>query len=431
MSRDSDLREQLTAAVETLERIGSGSLLPSVVLSIHAKTLLVAVGEDRLVVLKDPKTSFKVGDTILLERETRAYIRHSEFNTLADAVVTVLSVNEANGTVEIDVAGQRRIIHSAVEDVRVGDKGIADRGLNVLMALLPREEIKEFSAPSTGVTWADIGGNEDAKEALIEAIEHPETHRDLYEFYGAKATSGILLLGPPGCGKTMLGKAAATALGSIDGFIYVKGPEILNSYVGESEAAIRGLFQRARNYKERTGRKAIIFIDEGDAILSDRSARSAHMEKTIVPMFLSEMDGLEEKAATVILSTNRPQALDPAVVREGRFDRKISVTRPRQNEAEEILKTHLKKVPTLEDREALAKNLAATAFEATFEHKGQVLPLSNYISGAILAGVVEKAKVSAMRRDIAAGTKGGIGVDDLNAGLTLTVKELGNASIEH
>src|SRR5208283_4208865 len=169
-----------------------------------------------------------------------------------------------------------------------------------------------------------------------EAIELPFTHKDIFAHYNKKPPKGLLLYGPPGCGKTLVGKATTNSLANIfgakaisSGFIYVKGPEILNMYVGESGRRIREIFQRGRKHFDKYKFPAVIFIDEAEAVLSERgTSRSSDVDKTIVPMFLSEMDGLDENHAIVMLATNRPKMLDPAVVREGRVDRHIKVSRP-------------------------------------------------------------------------------------------------------
>jgi SpoVK/Ycf46/Vps4 family AAA+-type ATPase len=278
----------------------------------------------------------------------------------------------------------------------------------------PPLEVSKFSpANPPNVTWDDIGGLEEAKRDMIEAIEMPHKYKELFKAYHKRPIKGILLSGPPGCGKTMLGKAAATCLSTIygkesarTGFLYVKGPEILNMYVGATEAAIRDLFFDAERHAEENGYPAVIFIDEADAILAERGSRTVGIGNTIVPAFLTEMDGLESSSAIVILATNRPDVLDPAIVRDGRIDRKISVTRPTLQSATDILRMSLKNVP-LESAftlETLAEDLAQAIYSDELYVTDDKL-LRDVVNGAMLAGVVDLAVSTAIHRDIDAGKR--------------------------
>jgi proteasome-associated ATPase len=285
----------------------------------------------------------------------------------------------------------------------------------------PPLEASRFSPDQIpNVTWADIGGLEEAKADMIEAIETPHKNKDLFKFYNKRPIKGILLSGPPGCGKTMLGKAAANSLSSIygkenarTGFLYVKGPEILDQYVGQSEKTIRDLFFDARRHKEEHGYPAVIFLDEADAILATRGSRNVGIGNTIVPQFLTEMDGLEDSAAIVIIATNRPDVLDPAIVRDGRIDRKVTVTRPAQKEGTEILLMNLKRVPLAsgQDLHVLADDLGQSVYSPDrYIQKG--LRLSEVVSGAMLANVIDLAVSFAIRRDQENKTKNGLSKQD-------------------
>jgi proteasome-associated ATPase len=255
---------------------------------------------------------------------------------------------------------------------------------------------------------------------LREAIEYPVIHKELYKSLGKKPIKGVLLEGPPGCGKTMLAKAAAGAISklhgkaaSATGYIYVKGPEVLSKWVGEAEGTIRQLFNMARAHRDKYGYPAIVFIDECESLLSRRGTGvSSDIDKTIVPAFLAELDGLEESGAMVILATNRPDRLDPAVVREGRVDRRIQVLRPNQTDSAHTFKLYLQKVPTCQDPEAISKHAAEYLFSPsagllvlTTAH-GDTFPftLGHIASGAMIAGIVDRATSLVLHRAIETGS---------------------------
>ncbi len=225
------------------------------------------------------------------------------------------------------------------------------------------------------------------------------------------------------------------------GFFYVKGPEILNKYVGESEATIRGLFQACREHKAKHGYPALLFIDEADAVMAKRGSGNGGtlVERTIVPMFLSEMDGMDENGAIVVLATNRPDSLDPAITREGRIDRKVKVGRPNQTESRAIAKLYLKGKP-LADGATLAQLAAMAAAEVfnaarvmyTVKLKGgdvSSFAFSNLVSGAMMAGVVDQAASLALNRDLRANTKTGITAEDIITSVDLIVRN--NLDVDH
>lgn len=306
----------------------------------------------------------------------------------------------------------------------------------------PPLEASPFSPGSIpSVTWDDIAGLQQAKEDLIEAIEMPHRYKDMYKHYRKRPVKGVLLSGDPGCGKTMLGKAAANALAAIHGaesaktgFLYIKGPEILNQYVGQTEQTIREIFIDAGRHHAVHGYPAIVFIDEADAILAARGSRSIGITNTIVPAFLTEMDGLEASHAVIILATNRPDALDPAIIREGRIDRKVHVTRPDLDTSVQIARLYLSKYPIAKgfDMEDLANGLAHELFSKE-RFIGDSKLLKEAISGAMIAACVDLAVANAMRRDIQAKKTekgfGGINDEDIIAAGTRT--QLQNHNLNH
>ncbi len=246
---------------------------------------------------------------------------------------------------------------------------------------------REGFATVPDVTWADIGALAETREELGMAIVQPIRRPELFRAVGISASSGVLLWGPPGCGKTLLAKAVANE--SRANFISVKGPELLNKYVGESERAVRQVFARAR-----ASSPCVIFFDELDALVPKRDDAQSEASSRVVNTLLTELDGLEGRGQTyVIAATNRPDIVDPAMCRPGRLDRLLYVDLPKPEERWEILKTLTKKSPLLQQdagERARAVDLQAVAMDAR----------ADGFSGADLAALVREAAVSALREVI-------------------------------
>jgi len=371
----------------------------------------------------------KVGDRVTCSRNTMAVIAILRDDVPCGITVTITRGNADGGElIEAEIMGQTRILRTTSGHVfQKGERAIVDPGLQFAIGSLGMPPQTLTFAGKVSVGWDAIGGHAEAKEALREAIELPFSHPELFAKYGKRPSRGVLLSGPSGTGKTMLGKAAATALArahghsASEGFVYVKGPELLSSYVGKTEEAIRRLFLAARDHKARHGYPALVFMDEAESLLGvrDRGANIS-MAATIVPQFLAEMDGLDDAAAMFLLATNRPDMLDPAIVRDGRIDRKVRVGRPSAADARQIFAIHLADRP-------LAKRLEVDALldmvVPSLYHDDRVvqaygdraLRLRDFASGAMIAGIVEHAATAAMLRDVVEG-KGkptGIMLEDL------------------
>lgn len=286
----------------------------------------------------------------------------------------------------------------------------------IIVTVLPEElEIKEKLPEFKSLNWNEIGGMKSQIEEIRTAVESPLENEEVYKEMGVDPMKGLLLYGPPGCGKTLIAKAIASRIlkelgekRQVDSFVYIKGAELLSMYVGQTEAHIKKIFDNARLHYKKTGVKAVIFIDEAEAILNERGSRfSSDVDTTIVPTFLSEMDGFEGGNPFIILATNKPENLDSAVIRDGRIDLKIEIKRPTAEDAIDIFKIHLSKAKTIGDVNELSHRAAQLLFE---NHDPKT------VSGAMIATMIQKAGSLAIKRVVKdPKTEKGITFNDLNS----------------
>jgi proteasome-associated ATPase len=331
--------------------------------------------------------------------------------------------------------------------LRAGDSLLVDSRSGWALERLPRPEVEELVLEEVpDISYEDIGGPHDQIEAIQDAVELPFLHADLFVEHELRPPKGILLYGPPGCGKTMIAKAVANSLakrvaekeGRADArsyFLNIKGPELLNKYVGETERQIRLIFQRARE-KVAEGFPVIVFFDEMDSIFRTRgSGVSSDVENTIVPQLLSEIDGVETlKDVIVIGASNREDMIDPAILRPGRLDVKIKIERPDAQAAKQIFRIYLHPGLPLHpdtvkeygsEEEAVDALVAETVdrmyaeadenrfLEVTYANGDkELLYFKDFNSGAMIENVVARAKKYAIKRYLDEGQKG-IKAEDL------------------
>jgi proteasome-associated ATPase len=343
--------------------------------------------------------------------------------------------------------------------LRAGDSVLMDPRSLLLLEKLPRPEIEEVVLEEVpDITYADIGGLDEQIEALTDAVELPYLHPELFAEHQLPAPKGILLYGPPGCGKTLIAKAVANSLakkvGELKGnenvrsyFLNIKGPELLNKYVGETERQIRLVFQRARE-KADEGVPVIVFFDEMDSLFRTRgSGISSDMESTIVPQLLAEIDGVEALRDVIVIgASNREDLIDPAILRPGRLDVKIKIERPDEAAAQQIFSRYLTADLPLnvadvaelgggDPAKAVAVMIERTVaemyraddenrfLEVTYQNGDkEVLYFRDFASGAMIENIVRRAKKLAIKR-VLHGEERGIRLADLLESIKQEYKE--------
>jgi len=342
--------------------------------------------------------------------------------------------------------------------LRSGDLLRMDPKSNLLLERLTQPEIEHLLLEEVpDISYADIGGLDSQIEQIADAVELPFLYSELFAEHQLPAPKGILLYGPPGCGKTLIAKAVANSLAqkvsAANGgekarsyFINIKGPELLNKYVGETERQIRLVFQRARE-KSEEGWPVIVFFDEMDSMFRTRGTGiSSDMESTIVPQLLAEIDGVEGLRNVIVIgATNREDLIDPAILRPGRLDVKIRIDRPNADAARQIFARYLTTEIPISSEEieanfgdidkAVSAMIEATVtemyrqdddnrfLEVTYQNGDRdVMFFKDFASGAMIENIVRRAKKLAIKRVISGGERG-IKLADLTMSIRQEFKE--------
>ncbi len=409
----------------------------------------------------EAETDLRRGDEVVLNESLNVVLARSAEQS--GEVVTLKELLDESRAIIVGRADEERVVELADSlrgvKIRSGDSILMDSRTGLLLEKLPRPEVEELVLEEVpDISYADVGGLDNQIEAITDAVELPFLYRELFVEHRLPAPKGILLYGPPGCGKTLIAKAVANSLANKVAessgdkaarsyFLNIKGPELLNKYVGETERQIRLVFQRARE-KSEEGVPVIVFFDEMDSLFRTRgSGISSDMESTIVPQLLAEIDGVETLRNVIVIgASNREDLIDPAILRPGRLDVKIKIERPDQEAAAQIFARYLTPDLPLDEEEvttvgggdrakavqAMIERTVAEMYradehnqflEVTYQNGDkEVMYYKDFSSGAMIENIVRRAKKLAIKRVIA-GEGRGIRSQDLLDSIKQEYKE--------
>ena len=429
-----EARGRLVSMREQLDRLGAPPLTRGRVLAIDdefvevfvlGRTLRVVTASDVVLNTIHPGDLVLLNEGLIITAPAPAADPRGEVARVGESAEGLAIVQSGQDEVRV------RLVGAALE-ARAGDSVRLDRGAGLAVDVVTRQRVEELVLTEVpDVSYDDIGGLAAQIEQIRDAVELPFLQRERFANYRLTPPKGVLLYGPPGCGKTMIAKAVARSLGeqlhpdadpdapgSI--FINVKGPELLNKYVGESERQVRLIFERARQHAT-SGRPVIIFFDEMDSLFRTRgSGISSDVESTVVPQLLSEIDGVVGLDNVIVIgASNREDMIDPAILRAGRLDVKIKLDRPDAEGARDILAKYLvAEVPIAagDEVEALIDAVVDDVYardhhnrflEVNYVNGGsEVLYFGDFSSGAMLRNIIDRAKRFAIKDELVGGAGG-------------------------
>ena len=459
-----EAREQLVTLKEEVEKLTQPPASYGVFLGAYEdNTADVFTNGRKLRVNVSPEVELedvKRGQEVILN-EALNVVEVCEFEVQGEVVTLKEILEDRTRVVVIARADEERVVELSqnvdVDLLRVGDSLLLDAKSGHVLERLPKPEVEELILEEVpDISYEDIGGLDTQIEEIRDAVELPFLHADLFREHKLDPPKGILLYGPPGCGKTLVAKAVANSLAKQIAtklgqdqhrsyFLNIKGPELLNKYVGETERQIRMIFQRAKE-KSEEGVPIIVFFDEMDSLFRTRgSGISSDIESTIVPQLLAEIDGVESlKNVIVVGASNREDLIDPAILRPGRLDVKIKIERPTEDAASDIFSKYL--IPDIplaaEDtdrygsREEAVRTIIKDTVEKMYSQDDdnrflevtyangdkEILYFKDFASGAMIENIVRRAKKMAIKRAIAGGAKG-IRADDMLSAIHQEYKE--------
>ncbi len=444
-----EARDQIVALKEEVEKLAQPPCGFGVFLARHEDdTIDIFTGGRKLRVAVSPAVELdelKRGQEVMLNEALNVVLALA-YERQGEVVMLKELLEDGERALVIGQTDQERVVMIAEslvdEPIRAGDSLLLETRSGYVYERIPKSEVEELVLEEVpDIDYGDIGGLSSQIEAIRDAVELPFLHKELFKEHQLRPPKGVLLYGPPGCGKTLIAKAVANSLakkvaevtGKPDGrafFLNIKGPELLNKYVGETERHIRLIFQRARE-KASEGTPVIVFFDEMDSIFRTRgSGISSDVETTIVPQLLSEIDGVETLENVVVIgASNREDMIDPAILRPGRLDVKIKIERPDAEAAKDIFGKYLRTdLPLHPDdlaehggsREATVAAMIQRTVERIYTEQEdnrflevtyangdkEVLYFKDFNSGAMIENIVARAKKTAIKDFLETGGKG-------------------------
>jgi len=443
-----EAREQIVALKEEVDRLAQPPSGYGYYLCTHDDgTVDVFTGGRKLRVTVSPSVEvedLRRGQEVMLN-EAMNVVEALLFERQGDVVTLKEVLDGGDRALVVGHTDEERIVMLAETltglTLRAGDSLLLESRSGYVYERIPKSEVEDLVLEEVpDIDYEDIGGLRDQIEAIRDAVELPFLHKDLFVEHQLRPPKGVLLYGPPGCGKTLIAKAVANSLakkvkaaGKGEGhsyFLNIKGPELLNKYVGETERHIRLVFQRARE-KASEGTPVIVFFDEMDSIFRTRgSGVSSDVENTIVPQMLSEIDGVEGLENVIVIgASNREDMIDPAILRPGRLDVKIKIERPDAEAARDIFSKYIvADLPLHADDlaehgesveatiHAMIQRTVERMYTETEENRflevtyangdKEVLYFKDFNSGAMIENIVARAKKMAIKDFLDAGQKG-------------------------